>query len=60
MTPLVEILPDAQLRYMTNHIPMRRRDTLAEVADLVSFILSRQNSFTTGYCYDLSGGRSTC
>lgn len=59
MTPLVEALPDAQVRYMTDKIPMRRCGTLAEVADLVSFIVSKQNSFTTGFCYDLSGGRAT-
>ena len=59
MTPLVEALPDAQVRYMTDRIPMRRCGTLREVADLVAFIVSRQNSFTTGFCYDLSGGRAT-
>jgi 2-dehydro-3-deoxy-L-rhamnonate dehydrogenase (NAD+) len=59
MTPLVEALPDAQVRYMTDKIPMRRCGTLNEVADLVSFIVSKQNSFTTGFCYDLSGGRAT-
>ena len=59
MTPLVAALPDAQVRYMTDKIPMRRCGTLAEVADLVSFIVSKHNSFTTGFCYDLSGGRAT-
>ncbi len=59
MTPLVEALPDAQVRYMTDKIPMHRCGTLVEVADLVSFIVSKQNSFTTGFCYDLSGGRAT-
>ncbi|MBO0930286.1 SDR family NAD(P)-dependent oxidoreductase [Fibrella aquatilis] len=59
MTPLVEALPDAQVRYMTDRIPMRRCGTLTEVAHLAAFIVSRQNSFTTGFCYDLSGGRAT-
>ena len=59
MTPLVEALPDAQVRYMTDRIPMRRCGTLTEVADAVAFIISKQNSFTTGFCYDLSGGRAT-
>ena len=59
MTPLVAALPDVQVRYMTDKIPMRRCGTLDEVADVVSFIVSKQNSFTTGFCYDLSGGRAT-
>ncbi len=59
MTPLVAALPDVQVRYMTDKIPMRRCGILDEVADVVSFIVSKQNSFTTGFCYDLSGGRAT-
>ena len=59
MTPLVEALPEATVKYMTDKIPMKRAGTLEEVADLVSFIVSSQNSFTTGFCYDLSGGRAT-
>jgi hypothetical protein len=31
---------------------------LEEAADLASFIVSQANSFTTGFCYDLSGGRA--
>jgi 2-dehydro-3-deoxy-L-rhamnonate dehydrogenase (NAD+) len=59
MTPLVEALPEATVKYMTDKIPMKRAGTLEEVADLVVFIVSLQNSFTTGFCYDLSGGRAT-
>ena len=59
MTPLVEALPETTVKYMTDKIPMKRAGTLEEVADLVSFIVSSQNSFTTGFCYDLSGGRAT-
>ena len=58
-TPLVDALPDAQVTYMTDRIPMKRCGTLAEVADIAAFIVSPGNSFTTGFCYDLSGGRAT-
>ena len=58
-TPLVDALPEATVRYMTDKIPMKRAGTLQEVAELVAFIVSPQNSFTTGFCYDLSGGRAT-
>ena len=44
----VAAMPEAQVRYMTDKIPMRRTGSLAEVADLVCFITSRACSFTTG------------
>jgi 3-oxoacyl-[acyl-carrier protein] reductase len=43
---------------MTAKIPMRRCGTLDEVANVAAFIVSHENSFTTGFCYDLSGGRA--
>jgi len=57
-TALVDAMPESQVAYMTNKIPMKRCGTLQEVADLVAFIISEQNSFTTGFTYDLSGGRA--
>lgn len=57
-TPLVEAMPPAQVEYMTSRIPMRRCGTLDEVASLAAFILSREASFTTGFTFDLSGGRA--
>lgn len=58
-TPLLEGMPEEQLKYMTDKIPMKRCGTLDEVANLVSYIVSPQNSFTTGFVFDLSGGRAT-
>lgn len=57
-TALVEVMPEAQVKYMTDKIPMKRCGTLQEVADLATFIISEQNSFTTGFTYDLTGGRA--
>lgn len=48
-----------QLAYMTNKIPMKRLGTVEEVAALCCFIVSDENSFSTGFIYDLSGGRAT-
>jgi len=56
---MVSAMPEAQVKYMTDKIPMRRCGTLEEVANLVAWIVSPQNSFTTGFTYDLSGGRAT-
>jgi len=58
-TPLVEALPDETVRYMTQRIPMGRCGELAEAAAMIAWILSPACSFTTGFTFDLSGGRAT-
>lgn len=58
-TPLVDALPPAQVKYMTDKIPMSRPGTLDELASMVEFIVSPENSFTTAFTFDLSGGRAT-
>jgi len=58
-TALVDALPEEQVKYMTDKIPMKRCGTLEEVAGLAAYIVSRENSFTTGFTFDLSGGRAT-
>ncbi|MBO0948875.1 SDR family NAD(P)-dependent oxidoreductase [Fibrella forsythiae] len=50
--------PD-QLAYMTAKIPMKRLGTVDEVASLAAWIVSPEASFTTGFIFDLSGGRAT-
>lgn len=59
LTPMVDALPQAQVDYMTDKIPMRRCGTLDEVADAVAWAVSPACSFTTGFTFDLSGGRAT-
>ena len=51
-------MPDAQVKYMTDKIPMKRCGTLEEAANMAAYIVSPQNSFTTGFTFDLSGGRA--
>jgi NAD(P)-dependent dehydrogenase (short-subunit alcohol dehydrogenase family) len=58
-TPMVEAMPPAQVTYMTDKIPMKRCGTLDEFADLACFIVSPEASFTTGFTFDLTGGRAT-
>jgi 3-oxoacyl-[acyl-carrier protein] reductase len=58
-TALVDAMPEEQVVYMTDKIPMKRCGTLTEAADCALFIVSPENSFTTGFTYDLSGGRAT-
>ena len=58
-TALVDAMPAEQVKYMTDKIPMRRTGTLEEVTNMALYIVSPQNSFTTGFTFDLSGGRAT-
>jgi NAD(P)-dependent dehydrogenase (short-subunit alcohol dehydrogenase family) len=58
-TPMVDALPEQQIRYMTDKIPMGRCGTLDELVAMVEFIVSPSCSFTTGFTFDLSGGRAT-
>jgi len=58
-TALVKAMPQEQVTYMTDKIPMKRCGTLEEVADMAAFIVSDENSFSTGFTFDLSGGRAT-
>ena len=57
-TPLVDAMPETQIKYMTDKIPMKRCGTLEEAANMAAYIVSAQNSFTTGFTFDLSGGRA--
>jgi NAD(P)-dependent dehydrogenase (short-subunit alcohol dehydrogenase family) len=47
------------LEYMISKIPMSRTGTVDEVAALVTWLSSEECSFSTGACYDISGGRAT-
>lgn len=58
-TPLVDNMPEQQVKYMTDKIPMKRCGTLEEAANLAAYIVSPLNSFSTGFTFDLSGGRAT-
>jgi len=58
-TPMVDALPPEQVTYMTDKIPMKRCGTLDEIANMAAFIVSPETSFTTGFTFDLTGGRAT-
>ncbi len=57
-TQLVEELPEEQVKYMIDKIPMKRCGTVKEFVEMATFIVSEENSFSTGFTYDLSGGRA--
>lgn len=57
-TAMVDAMPEAQVKYMTDKIPMKRCGNIEEIAAMVSFMASPDSSFTTGFCFDATGGRS--
>jgi 3-oxoacyl-[acyl-carrier protein] reductase len=58
-TKILDTIAPETVRYMISKIPMGRTGKIEEVAALVHFLASSEASFTTGQCYDLSGGRAT-
>lgn len=58
-TPMNDNTSSEQLEYMIAKIPMQRLGTVEEVAAISCYIVSDENSFSTGFIYDISGGRAT-
>jgi len=58
-TKILEQLTPEQVTYMTDRIPMRRAGKPSEIANVVHFLASRECSFVSAQCYDVSGGRAT-
>ena len=58
-SPMTDSFSDAQLTSLKSKIPMDRLGNTDEVVDLAAWILSPACSFTTGFAFDLSGGRAT-
>lgn len=58
-TPLLDAMAPEFIRTMTAKIPMGRLVQAQEVAELCCWIASPACSFTTGFVFDVSGGRAT-
>ena len=58
-TPMNLATAPEVLEYMLSKIPMGRLGQPEEVAALVGWLCSEDCSFSTGACYDISGGRAT-
>ncbi|MCK1589092.1 SDR family NAD(P)-dependent oxidoreductase [Bradyrhizobium sp. 169] len=58
-TPLLTGLTPEFIEYMRVRIPRDRFVDLKEIASMVAWLLSEENSFTTAATFDLSGGRTT-
>ena len=58
-SPMSASFSEDQMRSLKSKIPMERLGKGQEVADLAAWIVSPACSFTTGFTFDLSGGRAT-
>lgn len=58
-TPFLDSQPQSVIDYMLEKIPMGRTGELDEVAEMIAFVISPAAGFTTGFTFDLSGGRAT-
>ncbi len=58
-TDLLQQMTPEHVTASTAKIPMGRLLQIEELAALVAFVASPENSFTTGVAYDASGGRGT-
>jgi 2-dehydro-3-deoxy-L-rhamnonate dehydrogenase (NAD+) len=58
-TPMLDQVSQETIDYMVSKIPVGRTGLPKEVAALVHYLASEESSFTTGACFDISGGRAT-
>jgi 3-oxoacyl-[acyl-carrier protein] reductase len=57
-TPILSQMSDEHIGYMTARIPLGRPGEPSEVAALICWLASEEMSFSTGACFDISGGRA--
>jgi len=58
-SPMSDSFSEAQLTSLKSRIPMNRLGKTSEVAEMAAWIISPACSFTTGFAFDLTGGRAT-
>ena len=58
-TPILGQITQEHIDYMTARIPLGRIGQPDEVASLICFLASEDLTFSTGACFDISGGRAT-
>ncbi len=57
-TPMLGDMTEEHVAYMVGRIPLGRIGRPEEVAHLIAFLASEEMAFSTGACFDLSGGRA--
>jgi 3-oxoacyl-[acyl-carrier protein] reductase len=57
-TPMVGTMSQEHIDYMVARIPLGRLGRTDEVAAMICWLASEEMSFSTGACFDISGGRA--
>ncbi|HEY1368566.1 MAG TPA: SDR family NAD(P)-dependent oxidoreductase [Gaiellaceae bacterium] len=57
-TPILEGISQEHVDYMVERIPLGRVGRPEEIAELICWLASEDMSFSTGACFDASGGRA--
>jgi 3-oxoacyl-[acyl-carrier protein] reductase len=57
-TPILQGITQEHVDYMVERIPLGRLGSPQEVAALICWLASEEMAFSTGACYDISGGRA--
>ena len=58
-TTIFDQMSQEHIDYMLSKIPRGRFVEVQEISSMIAWMVSSENSFTTGAVFDLSGGRST-
>ncbi len=58
-TPILQGMERERVDFLTSKIPLGRLGRPEEVAATILFLASDESTFTTGQCFDVSGGRAT-
>jgi len=58
-TRIFDQMTQEHIDYMLSKIPRNRFVKVEEIASLIKFLVSKENSFTTAGVFDISGGRAT-
>ncbi|WP_299615875.1 SDR family NAD(P)-dependent oxidoreductase [uncultured Tateyamaria sp.] len=58
-TAIFDQMTQEHIDFMQSKIPMGRFGTVDEIASMACWLASEEASFTTGFCFDQSGGRAT-
>jgi 3-oxoacyl-[acyl-carrier protein] reductase len=58
-TRIFDQMTEQHIQFMLSKIPRGRFVETREIGGMVAWLVSPENSFTTGAVFDLSGGRAT-
>jgi 3-oxoacyl-[acyl-carrier protein] reductase len=58
-TPIFDQMTETHISYMLSKIPRGRFVEVEEISNMIVWLVSAENSFSTGATFDISGGRAT-